>query len=413
MTTTLQPPSLTAALAAEQSYLQIPSQPEWIAPTVEYLREKAVLSGVCDEARARKLVLALHEALTNSVVHGNLELSSDLKEQSDSAFAEALAARSADPHFGTRPVDVQIDYDGERCRWTFTDQGKGFDVERAMARAAQPDPEMMLLASGRGILMMRALLDDLQYEAGGRRAVLTLARPGGGEQRRGERLPMQRPVQVTPVRTDGTVDWEATYEAVSQNLSADGMAILQARLATSERILIGLEWEGRMVYVPAEVRHCQSRSGDVVELGCRFQPAAVASARTGSTAHVEKSISDLLDELHQPSLSHDERRSHPRAAYTARVLIQRESDDEPIIGFGRDLSRGGIAFVTSQRLAQEAVILSLPQRDPSSLRVLARVVRCNQLMEGIFDVGAQFVDLAELPSAASEHHFTCHSICRF
>jgi anti-sigma regulatory factor (Ser/Thr protein kinase) len=231
-------PSLPAAVAGEQTHLQIPSQPEWIAPTVEYLKEKAILCGACHESRANKLVLALHEALTNSVVHGNLELSSELKERSDNTFAEALAQRAADPRYGLRPVDVHVEYDGERCRWTLTDQGQGFDVESVLARAADPDFEVML-SSGRGILMMRSFLDDVRYEAGGRRVVLTLDRPSGEEKRKTTRLSVQRPIRVAPVRTDGTVDWDAAYEGVSQNLSNEGMAILQARLTKSERILIG------------------------------------------------------------------------------------------------------------------------------------------------------------------------------
>jgi anti-sigma regulatory factor (Ser/Thr protein kinase) len=395
MTSELQTPSLPAVIAAEQTTLHIPSQPEWIAPTVEYLKDKAILCGACHEARANKLMLALHEALTNSIVHGNLELSSDLKEQSDNAFAEALAARSVDPHYGTRMVEVRIDYNGERCRWTFTDQGKGFDVERALARAANPDPEM-LLSSGRGILLMRAFLDDVRYEVGGRRVVLTLARPSGEEKRRGARLPMQRPVRVAPVRADGTVDWEAAYEGIAQNLSPEGMGILQARLATSDRILIGIDWEGQMLYVPAEVRHCETRGNDMVELGCRFQVSPAVSDRGAPMpANREQAIDTLLEQLNSQTMPADERRIHPRAAFTARIHVQTTSDSEPVVGFGRDLSKGGISFLTSTPLPRESVILSLPQPDQLMLRMGARIVRCNQLMAGIYDVGARFVDVVE------------------
>ncbi|HEY7328789.1 MAG TPA: ATP-binding protein [Gemmataceae bacterium] len=185
MTSPLQPPVLPSAVAAVRTYLQIPSQPEWIAPTVEYLKENAILCGVCHPARAKKLMLALHEALTNSVIHGNLELSSALKEQSESAFAEALAQRAADPHYGNRAVDVQVAYDHDRCQWILTDQGKGFDVECVLARACSIDEKGRMPASGRGILLMRAFLDEVRYDLGGRRAILTLlAGPSGEEKQR-------------------------------------------------------------------------------------------------------------------------------------------------------------------------------------------------------------------------------------
>src|SRR5262245_34128327 len=110
-------PDLPGAVASDRMRLVIPSRPEWIAPTVEYLRNRAVLCGACQQTRAGKLLLALHEALTNSIVHGNLEISSGLKEQEDNSFAELLALRSADPHFGSRVVVIDTDYDGYRCEW--------------------------------------------------------------------------------------------------------------------------------------------------------------------------------------------------------------------------------------------------------------------------------------------------------
>lgn len=395
MISQLQPPVLPSAVEAEQTYLQIPSQPEWIAPTVEYLKEKAILCGACHKSRANKLTLALHEALTNSIIHGNLELSSDLKERSDNAFAEALAQRAADPHYATRPVEVHVSYDGERCHWTFTDQGKGFDVERVLARASASEEPEMMLTSGRGILLMRTFLDDVRYEMGGRRAVLTLARPSGEEKRQTTRLPLQRSIRVAPIRANGAVDWDAAHEAVATDLSSGGIAILQDRLARSERILIGIDWQGQMLYVPAEVRHCQARSGDVVELGCRFQIAPAAANIGTNYESVGRAIGDLLKQLNGPAVQPDERRVHPRAAYTARITVETGPNQPSVLGFGRDLSRGGIAFLTSTPLPLDTVTLTLPQPHQKSLRVLARVVRCNQLLANIYDVGAQFLDVAE------------------
>ena len=196
-------PNLPAAVAAEQTHMCLPSQPDWIQATVEFLRQKAQLCGACQETRSGKLMVALHEAISNAVVHGNLELSSQLKEQGDSAFAEALAARAADSHYADRIVEILVDYNGDRCQWRITDQGNGFDVERALKKLTSDDPEL-LLASGRGIIIMHSFLDEVKYEAGGRRVILTLRKSSGTEKRHEERVTMQRPLRVAPIRADAS-----------------------------------------------------------------------------------------------------------------------------------------------------------------------------------------------------------------
>jgi anti-sigma regulatory factor (Ser/Thr protein kinase) len=391
MTSQLQTPSLSAAVAAEQTHLQIPSQPEWIAPTVEFLRDRALQCGACPEARARKLTLALHEALTNSVIHGNLEVSSALKERSEDAFVQVLAERSADPRYGSRPVDIRIDYDGECCRWTFIDRGQGFDVERALARAEQAEPETPV-ASGRGIQLMRAFLDEVRYEAGGRRVVLVLRRPVGEERRRHTRLPLQRPVRVTPIRADGKADWEAAYDGIAQNISADGMSVVQTQPVTTAGVLIGLDWEGQTVHVPAEVRRCEVQGERLVELGCRFHFAPGSPAQ--EPLPVPGQAAGL--QVAQPGTDgegHDERRVHPRAPYAARIHIQPAAGGTPLMGFARNLSRDGIAFLATQALPLGEVTLFLARAGETDLEVVARVVRCNLLTAGIYDVGARFLDV--------------------
>jgi anti-sigma regulatory factor (Ser/Thr protein kinase) len=302
MLASLENPNLTAAIEAERFQLRLPSRLEWIQPAVEYLCQRAVLCSACDETRSAKLMLALHEALTNSVVHGNLELSSDLKEQDDDAFAAELAARAADPLYASRWVNVEVVYDGRTCQWTITDEGKGFDVEQVLQREAGREGKTPL-ASGRGICMMRLFLDGVHYEQGGRRVILTLSKLTVEDKRPRLRLPSE-----------------------------------QRRVGTA--------------------------------------------------------LDALIEGYRNRSAVADERRAHERSVYTERIGIE-EGDalDKPRVGFARDLSKGGIAFITTAPLALEACTLRLPRGDGSELRIRAQVVRCLRILEGYFDVGAQFVEL--------------------
>jgi anti-sigma regulatory factor (Ser/Thr protein kinase) len=342
-----------------------------------------------------KLTIALHEALSNSVVHGNLEISSDLKEQGEEAFAQALAARCADPRFVARSVDILMDYDGQRCQWILTDEGKGFDVQKILARNPQ-DEEMLLKPSGRGILMMKAFLDEVRYEAGGRRVILTVRKIAGQEKRRHPRQSVQQRLRIAPLREDGSVDWQAAYDAVSRNYCAEGIAFLQERLAVCNRIIIGVDSEGGPLYLPAEVRHWRALDGDVVELGCRF-PGKTADVKAAVAdpmgRPVEEAIGTLIEQFQGEQVAQTNRRQHPRVVYTERIEIRDDYGKQTLVGFARDLSRGGLAFITTNTLPLGPAHLTLPQgQNKPPLKVRVQIVRCVSIMEGFFDVGAKFLE---------------------
>ncbi len=397
MTSPQDAPDLAAYLLSERTHLRMPSKPHWIEAAVEWLRQKAVLSGACHESRAGKLLVALHEALSNAIVHGNLEISSSLKESGDDAFARLLAKRVADPRYAGRSVDVHIDCDANQCRWTITDEGPGFDVETVLRRHESDDPEL-LLASGRGILIMKSFLDVVRWEQGGRRLILALERTSGEEKRRETRVSHQQPVRVAPIRPDGSVDWQAAYDAVGRNYSGQGMAVIQEQLAQADRILIAMTVNEEVIYVPAEVRHCRSVASGIVELGCRFQaepaPKVATTPSTGeSLARMHEAITTLLEQHAEPRLPGDERRRHPRAVYTERVDIFAGPRADAMPGYARDLSKGGISFIIHAPLQDEIVVALLPRDGSQPLHLRARVVRCNRLIEGFYDVGAQFLEL--------------------
>jgi anti-sigma regulatory factor (Ser/Thr protein kinase) len=389
-------PDLPGMIVAERMHGRFPSRPDWIEPTVEYLRQRALLCGACDEARAGKIMIGLHEAISNAIVHGNLEISSELKEQGDSAFAQELASRCADERYASRMVTVEVDYDGSECRWAITDQGNGFDVAKMIER----DPttgEEILLSSGRGMLLMRAFFDFVRYESGGRRVVLVLQKKTNVQLRRSLRLSKAQRVKIIPLLDDGTVDWEAASEGLSHNLSTDGIAVLHAQLANAQRVLIGLEAGNEPLYVPAVVRRCRQVSPDFVELGCQFERPAPDSQAADSVqaAAALRAIADLVERLKGPRSHDDERRAHPRMAFTCPVQIIGGKEGEPTVGYGRDLSKGGIAFVTTGAISLRSCHLTLPSMSGPPVRVAVRISRCSRIMDGFFDVCAHFEHLGE------------------
>src|SRR5262245_2681113 len=113
--------AIATPAGADYCHLRIPTAPEWIESTVDYLIHRAIGSGAVAATRANRLRMALHEALTNSVIHGNLGLSFALEEQGDETFAKAVTERCADPLYSQRVVDIRAEFDGQSAQWVFTD----------------------------------------------------------------------------------------------------------------------------------------------------------------------------------------------------------------------------------------------------------------------------------------------------
>jgi hypothetical protein len=141
--------------------------------------------GVAAGTRENHFCLALEEALNNAFFHGNLELSSDLKEDGSSRFMDLAAEREKQSPWQDRFVLVTELVSPFGSWISIQDEGKGFDVQAALERCNDPEA---LLASGRGLLMMRAFSDELFFNGTGNEVTLVLY--GAGEHRE---LPLGTP----------------------------------------------------------------------------------------------------------------------------------------------------------------------------------------------------------------------------
>jgi len=123
-----------------ESRQSLPSQVEAVSPFLDRLMRFVAMSRVADGSEL-DIEVAVGEALLNAVVHGN---------------AEAAEKRVY--------VSCRCTMDGE-VLITIRDEGHGFEVD------AVPDPttsENLLSTHGRGIHLMKALMDEVSFEEGGR-----------------------------------------------------------------------------------------------------------------------------------------------------------------------------------------------------------------------------------------------------
>lgn len=129
--------------------------------------------GYLDKSQRRRLDLAFQEALTNALEHGNLELSSAWREETDSAGVDKYSAvkslRLADPHFASRKVVISFEFRDDIYSIRLRDEGPGFT----------PPPKDLLSAlatsekcSGRGLAIIASSVDEFHYSNSGREVIL-------------------------------------------------------------------------------------------------------------------------------------------------------------------------------------------------------------------------------------------------
>ncbi len=141
-----------------------------LTTSTAYTIDSAAL--VCDALAARGVLtpirrpdveLALHESISNAVVHGNLGLESNMKGDvgNFAKFAQELQSRMVGPE-ARRRVDVIASWDHEFLDISIIDQGNGYDESKLPANM---DP---FAPAGRGLAIIRSLTLAMNVTHGGR-----------------------------------------------------------------------------------------------------------------------------------------------------------------------------------------------------------------------------------------------------
>lgn len=137
---------------------------DMIPVLIGYLVDTADEFGLCSERDRLHLALCLDEALMNALIHGNLEINSDVREEDSEEYEALIDERLRTPPYGERTITVSGLFSLEQVEFVIHDEGSGFDP------ADVPDPtrpENLDRTTGRGVYLMRTFMDDVQYNARG------------------------------------------------------------------------------------------------------------------------------------------------------------------------------------------------------------------------------------------------------
>ncbi len=155
---------------SESTFVVHDNDTQLIGHLLEYVSGCLRNAGICEEGTEDLICLGLEEALRNAIHHGNLELSSELREmEDDEIYNRAMEERRRTPPYCDRKVHVRVSISPKGAKFVVRDEGPGFDPSKL------PDPtspEHLEAVCGRGVWLMRSLMDEVLYNEQGNEVTL-------------------------------------------------------------------------------------------------------------------------------------------------------------------------------------------------------------------------------------------------
>jgi len=132
----------------ENIQFELPSALSLMHIVLEYLLKRVEKLGVCKPEQTN-LFVALDEAFVNAIKHGN----------------------KYDPE---KLVRITADVSPAEARFTIEDEGEGFDINNIPDPL---DPENLFKTSGRGVLFIHNIMDEVTYNSRGNRLTMIKKAP--------------------------------------------------------------------------------------------------------------------------------------------------------------------------------------------------------------------------------------------
>jgi CheY-like chemotaxis protein len=162
--------SLARCLRGMRCSFVLTNEPSLLSSLVSHLQQLVRDMNLFNEGERLRIGVALEEALLNAAYHGNLEVSSKLREIDHSAFYELARQRMQMPPYAERRIFVDVEICPEQVEYVIRDEGPGFDL-RTLPNPT--DPENLDRPCGRGLLLMRTFMDRIDYNDCGNQVTMT------------------------------------------------------------------------------------------------------------------------------------------------------------------------------------------------------------------------------------------------
>jgi CheY-like chemotaxis protein len=160
---------LLSCLTRSEFTFSLANDARLIDPLVDLVQQMVAATGLCDFTGRLRIGIALKEALLNALFHGNLEITEEqLEPFQDTLIQEKdmslVEQRQSQPPYCDRRTTVDVRISPDEARFVVRDEGPGFDVSSLPAVA---DPGALEGECGRGVVLIRAFMDEAVYNEKG------------------------------------------------------------------------------------------------------------------------------------------------------------------------------------------------------------------------------------------------------
>jgi CheY-like chemotaxis protein len=160
---------LLECLTQTESHFLLDNDPALIPPLIGHLQENLARMKLCDEIGRIRVSVALQEALVNAIHHGNLEVSSQLREKDEKLYYGRIDERRRHKPYNVRRVHVIAKESPTEAFYVIRDEGPGFNP----ASLPDPtDPSNLERVFGRGLLLIRTFMDEVYHNETGNQITL-------------------------------------------------------------------------------------------------------------------------------------------------------------------------------------------------------------------------------------------------
>jgi CheY-like chemotaxis protein len=169
---------LLGLLSQAELHFTLDNDRTLIPALVAQLQQYLLRLGLCDQPGRTRVGVALEETLLNAMYHGNLDVSSELREGGEERYHQLADERRQQPPYKNRRVYCTARFSTAEAVFVVRDEGRGFDPSKL---PDPTDPVNMEKASGRGLLLVRTFMDQVTFSDQGNQITLVKLRERAAE----------------------------------------------------------------------------------------------------------------------------------------------------------------------------------------------------------------------------------------